>query len=60
MYMLTVIFVLVDPRVTLLRLDHQLVVAEASVDERVDKRARQVASCGVDVRSRASTCNIAA
>jgi hypothetical protein len=55
MYMLTVIFVLIDPRVALLSLNHQLVVAETGVDKRVDECARQVASCGVDVRSRAST-----
>jgi hypothetical protein len=51
---LTVILVLVDPAVPLFRLDHQLVVTEASVDKGIDKGTSQVAPCRVDVGSRPS------
>ena len=35
----TVIFILVNPTVTLFRLDHELVISEPCVDERVDEGA---------------------
>jgi len=48
-----VILVLVDPTVSLLSLDHELVVSESSVHERVDEGSCQVGSSGIDVDGRA-------
>jgi hypothetical protein len=46
------VLVFVDPTLTLLCLDHELVVAKAGVDKRVDKRARQVLPRRVDLSRR--------
>lgn len=48
---LTMIFVLIYPAATFLGLHHELVVSKASIDEGIDKRAREIGSRGVNVSS---------
>ena len=43
------ILVLVDPTVSLRSVDHELVIAETGIHERVDEGSGQVSSCGVDI-----------
>jgi hypothetical protein len=50
----TVILVLVDPALARVGADEELVVAEANVDERIDKGPRQVLPRGIEVGRGAS------
>lgn len=50
------LLVLVDPALSLLRLDHELVVAESGVDEGVDKGTSEVLTSRVDIGGSTRSC----
>jgi hypothetical protein len=44
------IFILIDPTVPLLRIDHELVISESCIDERIDEGASEITPCRVNAR----------
>lgn len=48
----TVILVLVNPTITLVRLNHELVITESGINKRVDESTCKIPSCGVYGRCR--------
>ena len=52
------ILVLVNPALTLFRLDHKLIVSKSSIDESVDESSRQILSRRIDRSSRTSVVQV--
>jgi hypothetical protein len=48
----TVVFVLVNPAVPFLSLDHKFIVSKAGIDERIDKCTREICPRRVYIRGR--------